>query len=89
MRFNGAIFQTTYDDIQIVVQRGVSPSNENLAEAEINGVELELEVLPTDGLLVNATLGYLDAKYTQIDPAAAPLPTLPQAAGCQGRRSAV
>lgn len=73
IRLNGAIFQNTYEDIQIVVQRGVSPSNENLAEAEINGLELELEAIPTDWLLVNASLGYLDAEYTKIDPAAAPL----------------
>ena len=72
-RLNGAVFFNTYEDIQIVVQRGVSPSNENVAEAEIKGLELELELLPTDALTITATLGYLDAGYTEIDPAAAPL----------------
>jgi len=45
VRFNAAAFLNSYDDIQIVVQRGVSPSNENIAAAEIKGIELELEAL--------------------------------------------
>lgn len=73
VRFNGAFFFNTYEDIQIVVQRGVSPSNENVAEAEIHGLELELEALPTNWLTVTATLGYLDAEYTDFDPQAAAL----------------
>ena len=73
VRLNGAMFFNKYKDIQIVVQRGVSPSNENVASAKINGFELEFEALPTDWLSLNATLGYLDAKYTSFDPATAPL----------------
>jgi iron complex outermembrane receptor protein len=69
-RLNGAVFFNSYDDIQIVVQRGVSPSNENVAKAEIKGLELELEVYPVDSLAVTATLGYLDAEYTDFDPVA-------------------
>lgn len=73
IRLNGAAFINQYDDIQVVVQRGVSPSNENIAAAEIKGIELELEALVTDTLRVNGSLGLLDAEYTDIDPAAAPL----------------
>lgn len=73
VRLNGAMFRNTYDNIQIVVQRGVSPSNENIAKARIQGFELELEAVPNDFLTVAATLGYLDAKYIEIDPAVAPL----------------
>lgn len=67
VRVNGAVFWNTYDDIQIVVQRGVSPSNENIAEAEIRGVELEIEAMPTDSININLSFGYLDAQYTEID----------------------
>ena len=73
VRFNAAAFINSYDDIQIVVQRGVSPSNENIAAAEIKGIELELEALLSERLRLNGSLGLLDADYTEIDPNAAPL----------------
>lgn len=73
IRLNAAVFHNKYKNIQIVLQRGVSPSNENVAEARIQGLEVELEALPTDWLSLNASFGYLDAKYTAIDPAAAAL----------------
>lgn len=73
IRLNAAAFLNKYKNIQIVLQRGVSPSNENVAEAEIKGFEVELEALPADWLTLNASFGYLDARYTAIDPAAAPL----------------
>lgn len=73
VRFNVAAFFNKYNNIQIVVQRGVSPSNENVASAQINGVEAELEALPADWLSLTATLGYLDAHYSSFDPATAPL----------------
>lgn len=73
LRLNAALFYNRYDNIQIVVQRGVSPSNENVAQAEISGLEIELEAVPANWLSVNATLGYINAEYTSIDPAAAPL----------------
>lgn len=66
VRLNAAVFFNTYNDIQIVVQRGVSPSNENVAEAEIKGLELELEALLSNWFSVNASLGLLDAEYSEI-----------------------
>ncbi len=73
VRFNVAGFFNKYKNIQIVVQRGVSPSNENVASAQLNGLEVEFEALPTKWLSLNATLGYLDARYSSFDPATAPL----------------
>jgi iron complex outermembrane receptor protein len=66
VRLNAALFFNTYNDIQIVVQRGVSPSNENVAEAEIKGLQVELEAVPNDWLRINASLGLLDAEYSEI-----------------------
>ena len=73
VRLNAAAFFNKYKNIQIVVQRGVSPSNENVASAQINGAEVEFEALPARWLSLNATVGYLDAHYTSFDPATAPL----------------
>ena len=68
LRVNAAVFSNTYDNIQIVVQRGITPANENAGEAEIKGVELELEAIASDNMTINASFGYLDAKYTELDP---------------------
>ena len=73
VRLNAAAFFSKYKDIQIVVQRGVSPSNENVATAKINGFEVEFEAIPASWLSLNATAGYLDGKYTAFDPETAPL----------------
>ena len=75
LRLNAAAFFNSYDDIQIVVQRGVTPANENAGEAEIKGVEFELEALASDNVSIIATLGFIDAEYTDVDPLAAPITT--------------
>jgi len=68
LRFNASAFINTYEDIQIIVLRGISPANENAGEADINGLEFELEALASDNLSIIATLGLIDAEYTEIDP---------------------
>ena len=73
LRANVALFWNEYQDIQIVVQRGITPSNENAGDARIRGAELELEFYPTDGLSFVGSAGYLDAEYTDIDPLAFPV----------------
>ncbi|MAC47199.1 MAG: hypothetical protein CMI12_10130 [Oceanospirillum sp.] len=67
IRFNAAAFANSYENIQIVVQRGITPANENAGEAEINGLELEFEAIASEDLTINASLGYTDAKYTELD----------------------
>jgi iron complex outermembrane receptor protein len=73
LRANFAAFWNEYNDIQIIVQRGITPANENAGDARIRGIELELEAYPADGLVLIASGGYLDAEYTNIDPLAAPV----------------
>lgn len=70
-RINAAAFYTDYTNLQIVVQRGISPFLENAAEAEIRGIELDMNWAPVQNLTLNAGLGILDAKYTKVDPDAA------------------
>ena len=66
MRFNGAIFHTDYDDLQVQVFDSVAPVTENIGSASIDGVELEMQTAPGDGWLVEASLSWLDAGYDEI-----------------------
>ena len=70
--FNLALFRSDYRDIQRTVLEAdeddegnimVRRLTRNAAEATIQGVEAELRVIPVDGLQVNGSLGYMDAKY--------------------------
>ena len=65
---NLAIFYTNYTDLQVTVYSGISPVTENAAQSHIKGAELELQAVATDQLRVGATLGYIDAQYTELSP---------------------
>ncbi|MEX2124195.1 MAG: TonB-dependent receptor [Woeseia sp.] len=68
LRLNGAVFHTDYEDLQIEVNDGIAPVTRNAAEADIEGFELEMTVIPADRWLIEAGVGYLDADYTRLDP---------------------
>ncbi|MCC7411595.1 MAG: TonB-dependent receptor [Gammaproteobacteria bacterium] len=70
LRLNLAAFYTDYADLQVTVQRGISPWIENAGTAEIKGFEAEFVGLVTDDFQLSGALGYLDAEYTEIDPTA-------------------
>lgn len=70
LRVNGAVFQTNYDDIQLLVLLGPALQWVNGSTARIRGAELEYVVLPAEGLLVEGGLGYLDATYKTLTPEA-------------------
>ncbi|KCZ92119.1 TonB-dependent receptor [Hyphomonas johnsonii MHS-2] len=62
---NLAIFRMDFEDLQ---QSAYDPDRRtfftrNAAEARSEGVELEVELLPTDNLTLNANVAYLDAKF--------------------------
>ena len=70
VRLNGAVFLMKYKDMQQdldVPAPGTSTGRENrtinASQADLKGIELDLAAKPTDGLTLNAKLGYLDAKY--------------------------
>ncbi|MBD3744896.1 MAG: TonB-dependent receptor [Sphingopyxis terrae] len=70
VRLNAAVFLNNYNNLQITVNDptlGFAPIIQNAAKARIKGVELELQARPTDALRIEAGLGYLDAKYRQVD----------------------
>ncbi|MBL4802813.1 MAG: TonB-dependent receptor, partial [Emcibacter sp.] len=80
IRLNAAAFYTDYTDLQVNVteqtpgttsDQDIGIITRNAAAAEIKGLELELTAVPTDNLVIEAGLGYLDAKYTNINAEAA------------------
>lgn len=67
IRLNAAAFWDDYKNIQVVVQRGITPANENAAKGRIRGFEAELDALVTPELRFSGAVGYLDAKYLSLD----------------------
>jgi iron complex outermembrane receptor protein len=66
LRVNAAIFSTDYDDIQMTYRLGVVPLLFNAGVASIDGAELEIAFTPTADLQLDASAGYLDAKFDSI-----------------------
>lgn len=69
VRLNAAIFSSSYEDMQIQFSDPAlngAPNTSNLGEATIQGVEAELNILATDDLRFDFSLGYLDADLDSI-----------------------
>jgi iron complex outermembrane recepter protein len=72
LRINAAGFYTDYKNIQVTIFENLgAPVTLNAGDAEIKGVEVEVQAAPVDGLELTASLGYLDAKYKTIRQSAA------------------
>ncbi|MEN0048443.1 MAG: TonB-dependent receptor [Bacteroidota bacterium] len=71
LRLNIAGFYTDYTNLQIVVQRAVSPTVENAAEATIAGFEADLHFVASKNFSLAASLGLLEGEYTRVDEGAA------------------
>jgi len=65
---NAALFWTDYEGIQLNFQEGVSPTFRNAGDAELKGGEIEFQGLLTDRFTLTAAAGYVDAKYTRVEP---------------------
>jgi iron complex outermembrane receptor protein len=68
LRVNVAAFSSDYDNIQMTYRLGVVPLLFNAGVASIDGAEVEMEFAPTDEFRLDASLGYLDAKFDSITP---------------------
>lgn len=75
LRLNLAAFLSDYSDMQIVVNEGIAPKVRNAGTGRIKGFEVEGEAAPIDQVQLTFGVGYLDAYYTDIDLAAAPVTT--------------
>jgi len=73
---NTALFTTDYENIQVLVQQGISPVFANAGDGDISGLEVELTGVLTDRFSLTGSLGYLDAEYTRLDPGIVPLSVL-------------
>jgi iron complex outermembrane receptor protein len=73
MTANLALFYNDYKDMQLTIN--ATPQNfvRNAGAAEIEGAELEIVSRLARGLDFNLSAGYLDAKYTALDPQLATL----------------
>jgi len=69
LRLNGAIFHTEYDDLQVQVFTSVAPVTKNAASATITGWELEMNILPAENWFVEASYGWLNPRYDDLDSA--------------------
>ena len=77
LRLNATLFNTIWDDVQALgpvldAQGHQLPSlnTTNVGSARARGAELEMTIVPTEKLLFNVNLGYLDTAYTSIVPGA-------------------
>jgi len=74
---NLAGFHSIYKNIQLTVNQTPQNFVANAAAGRINGLELELVARPVRWFNANASLGYLDAKYTSIGQGLGPTQILP------------
>jgi iron complex outermembrane receptor protein len=77
LRINSAVFYNEYEDLQLsrfeATEDGASilPVFTNAGEAVMQGVELEVTAVISEGLTASLNLGYLDSEYkeyTTVDP---------------------
>lgn len=64
VQFNLTGFVSNYDDFQTFELTLSGPLVINAGSARIKGVEFEMKVIPVEGLHINASGSFLDAKYT-------------------------
>ncbi len=73
LRLNGAAFYNDYTDLQFTLSAADANGAQviivgNAGTAEVKGFELELQAVPVEQFNVTASVGFLDAKYTEVDP---------------------
>ncbi len=69
LRLNGAVFKTSYEELQVQVFNSVAPVTQNIGEASIEGFELELSASPAESWFIEGSLALLNAEYDTIDTA--------------------
>ncbi len=74
LRANLAYFYSDYDNIQLTRQilgpLGLISDTNNVAAARIQGVEGEFTAVPVRNLILQASFGYTDNEYTEVQPGA-------------------
>src|SRR3546814_8881744 len=68
LRLNIAGFQTDYTNIQLTFVNGSSPVTSNGGNGKIDGFEVEMNAALVRHWSLDASIGYLNARYTKILP---------------------
>jgi iron complex outermembrane receptor protein len=71
LRVNAAVFQTDYEDMQLIYRVGVVPVLFNAGKASIKGGEIEYTYAP-GALIIEGSLGYLDDSFDSVTPIVVP-----------------
>jgi iron complex outermembrane recepter protein len=84
LRWNGAIFYSDYDDMQLDILLPNQPSpiitqTQNAGTAELMGLETELSYMLTDRVRLDLSYGYLDSEINEVEGDDANLYALPNA----------
>lgn len=58
-RLNGAVFDTTYENMQLTYRVGIVPLLFNAGESSISGAELEFTYAPNAEFILEGSLGYM------------------------------
>ena len=72
LSLNVAAFYTLYRDFQTLAFNGTSYTTANAEEFKTQGIEVEAEARPMDGLWVTMATSFVDAKYTDFKNGACP-----------------
>ena len=67
LQINLAGFYTEYENLQLVIQRGISPLTANAGKSDIKGIEAEFIWAPNPDFQLSGNYGWTDAKYTELD----------------------
>lgn len=77
VRLNGALFFNKYNDIILTLTscNGFSPCLQpnNVGKADVKGFELETTIRPTDNLILDGSLSYIDFQYKDTGASGVPL----------------
>jgi iron complex outermembrane recepter protein len=74
LRFNATAFYSKYKDIQQTISDpAVQFRVANAGEARLYGFEAEITAVPTDGLQLNAGIGYTNSKFQKVPAAVGPI----------------
>lgn len=75
VRLNAAAFLNEYDDLQLGLVQCPPPATPtpcnmpaNVGNAEIRGLEVEAELHPVPGLILDASASYIEFEYEDVDP---------------------
>ncbi len=79
LRLNSSLFYQKFEDFQLNTFTGISFVVVSIPEVTSRGVDLDLDLAPTDGLVFNAGVTYAETEYGDFTPPFAALFRLPNA----------